>query len=166
LNSWTFTSENLQVITRLDLKVHSSTAIALCLLLRPGGDAWNLGGLRRPGDRLAVGTALVGERTWCLGRQSTPLNWSEGRLAPGRLYGFFPSGSRRPFPLQTGDQEKQSGCKLSTQMHAVPAFDDHTADDELSVHSLPARIAEVLRNNEYRLNARGSVENENARLAT
>lgn len=43
-------------------------------------------------------------------------------------------------------------------MHAVPAFDDHTADDELSVHSLPARIAEVLRNNEYRLNARGSVE--------
>ena len=43
-------------------------------------------------------------------------------------------------------------------MHAVPAFDDHTADDELSVHSLPARIAEVLRNNEYRLNARRSVE--------
>jgi hypothetical protein len=47
-------------------------------------------------------------------------------------------------------------------MHAVPAFDDHTADDELSVHSLPARIAEVLRNNEYRLNARGSVEDGNA----
>jgi len=40
-------------------------------------------------------------------------------------------------------------------MHAVPAFDDHTADDELGVHALPARIAEVLRNNEYRLNARG-----------
>jgi hypothetical protein len=40
-------------------------------------------------------------------------------------------------------------------MHAVPVFDDHTADDELGVHSLRARIAEVLRNNEHRLNARG-----------
>jgi hypothetical protein len=40
-------------------------------------------------------------------------------------------------------------------MHAVPAFDDHIADDELSVYSLAARIAEALRSNEYPLHARG-----------
>lgn len=78
-----------------------------------------------------------------------------------RCIGFFPSTLGACFRLNR-DQEKQSGCQLSNLMHAVPAFDDHTADDELSVHSLPARIAEVLRNNEYRLNARGSVEDANA----
>jgi hypothetical protein len=44
-------------------------------------------------------------------------------------------------------------------MHAVPAFDDHPADDELGVYSRPARIAEALRSNESALNARGFVEN-------
>jgi hypothetical protein len=62
LNSWRCTSENLQVIARLDLhrkttplpcseglreltnKVHWSTAVAPWLLLRRGGDAWNSGG--------------------------------------------------------------------------------------------------------------------------
>ena len=44
-------------------------------------------------------------------------------------------------------------------MHAVPAFDDHTADDELRVYSRPARIAEALRSNESALNARRFVEN-------
>jgi hypothetical protein len=51
-------------------------------------------------------------------------------------------------------------------MHAVPAFDDHPADDELSVHSLPARIAEVLKNNEYASERTRSVEDGNARFAT
>ena len=35
---------------------------------------------------------------------------------------------------------------------------DRTADDQLSVYSLPARIAEVHRSNEYALNERGSLE--------
>jgi hypothetical protein len=79
-----------------------------------------------------------------------------------RCIGFLPSTLGACFRLNRGNRENNPVCQLSNLMHAVPAFDDHTADDELSVHSLPARIAEVLRNNEYRLNARGSVEDGNA----
>jgi hypothetical protein len=78
-----------------------------------------------------------------------------------RCIGFFPSTPGACFRLNRGSRETIR-LQLSNLMHAVPAFDDHTADDELSVHSLPARIAEVLRNNEYRLNGRGSVEDGNA----
>jgi hypothetical protein len=50
--------------------------------------------------------------------------------------------------------------KLARSCTLYPALDDHTDDDELSVYSLPAQMAEVLRSNEYVLNEGGSVENE------
>lgn len=172
LNSWRCTSENLQVIARLDLyretrplpcseglreltnKVHwSSCGCAGCCCAveaMPGIRAvksW------RPAS--AWHSFESGSAHGCSGRLSTPLNWS-----PGPQSAVSASSHRLSAPVSasTGIKRNNPVCQLSNLMHAVSAFDDHTADDELSVHSLPARIAEVLRNNEYRLNARRSVE--------